>query len=179
MVFETITTGRLAAHWEHHTGHSLKLSAGITVSLTIDSMRAVIFDMDGVLVDSEPVYMRRFLQFMQEHGVPLDPQAYRKTVGWSSAMTWEWALSQWPEATTVTNTQAKYRAYWKGQTVRYDEVLDPDVLPCSEPASSAEHPDRAGVILAPGGDRSDAESMWFSVAIRRYCFRGTICPEQT
>ena len=23
MVFETITTGRLAAHWEHHTGHSL------------------------------------------------------------------------------------------------------------------------------------------------------------
>ena len=85
--------------------------------------------MDGVLVDSEPVYMQRFLRFMQEHGVALDQKAYRKTVGWSSQMTWEWALSHWPEEITVSQLQAKYRAYWKGQPVRYDEVLDQDVLP--------------------------------------------------
>lgn len=92
-------------------------------------MSAVIFDMDGVLVDSEPVYMRRFLQFMQAHQIALDDESYRKTVGWSSRMTWQWALSYWPEAISMTQLQELYRAYWKERPVRYDEVLDQDALP--------------------------------------------------
>lgn len=92
-------------------------------------MRAVIFDMDGVLVDSEPIYMNRFLHFMQLHQITIDEQAYRQTVGWTSKRTWEWALSYWPKTMTLTELQTCYRAYWKDKPVRYDEVLDQDVLP--------------------------------------------------
>ena len=44
---------------------------------------AVIFDMDGVLVDSEPLNIRTYVQAWSEFGVELDPQEYvqRVTIG--------------------------------------------------------------------------------------------------
>jgi beta-phosphoglucomutase len=44
---------------------------------------AVIFDMDGVLVDSEPLNIRAYVQAWSEFGVTLDPQEYveRVTIG--------------------------------------------------------------------------------------------------
>lgn len=44
---------------------------------------AVIFDMDGVLVDSEPLNIRTYAQAWSEFGVELDPQEYvqRVTIG--------------------------------------------------------------------------------------------------
>jgi HAD superfamily hydrolase (TIGR01509 family) len=41
---------------------------------------AVIFDMDGVLVDSEPLTIRAYLQAAAEFGVELDPEEYVRRV---------------------------------------------------------------------------------------------------
>ena len=44
-------------------------------------LRAVIFDMDGTLVDSERVIMRAWLSAAQQAGRPIDPEFYVKVIG--------------------------------------------------------------------------------------------------
>src|SRR6266567_1253422 len=35
---------------------------------------ALIFDMDGVLVDSNPFHLRKWIELLNEHGIPYDPK---------------------------------------------------------------------------------------------------------
>ncbi|MBP8278933.1 MAG: HAD family phosphatase, partial [Propionivibrio sp.] len=44
-------------------------------------LRAVIFDMDGTLVDSERIIMRAWLSAAQQAGRPIDPEFYVKVIG--------------------------------------------------------------------------------------------------
>lgn len=46
---------------------------------------AVIFDMDGVLVDSEIVYMKWEKAFFRQYGIELSDEAYRETLGRSDS----------------------------------------------------------------------------------------------
>jgi beta-phosphoglucomutase len=39
-------------------------------------LRAIIFDMDGVICDSEPLHLRAFQQVLQEEGIPMTDQEY-------------------------------------------------------------------------------------------------------
>jgi len=41
---------------------------------------AIIFDMDGVLVDSSPFHLRKWMDLLQAHGIPFDEQELRKIV---------------------------------------------------------------------------------------------------
>lgn len=44
--------------------------------------RAVIFDMDGVLVDSEPLWEEAEREFIADHGGEYDHEFFRSTMGW-------------------------------------------------------------------------------------------------
>lgn len=44
-------------------------------------IRAVIFDMDGVLIDSEPLWRKAELEILRAHGVPLTDAMCRTTTG--------------------------------------------------------------------------------------------------
>ena len=41
---------------------------------------AIIFDMDGVLVDSSPFHLRKWMDLLQARGIPFDEQELRKIV---------------------------------------------------------------------------------------------------
>lgn len=41
---------------------------------------AIIFDMDGVLVDSSPFHLRKWMNFLRAHGIPFDEQELRGVV---------------------------------------------------------------------------------------------------
>lgn len=45
------------------------------------ALKAVIFDMDGVLIDSEPLWRRAMMQGFGEVGMPLSDEDCRKTMG--------------------------------------------------------------------------------------------------
>ena len=41
---------------------------------------AIVFDMDGVLIDSNPFHVRKWMDLLQAHGIPFDPQELPKIV---------------------------------------------------------------------------------------------------
>jgi HAD superfamily hydrolase (TIGR01509 family) len=48
----------------------------------------VIFDMDGVLIDSEPLYVEMNKELFGELGISMDPSEYHQFVGMSSPLMW-------------------------------------------------------------------------------------------
>lgn len=48
-------------------------------------MKAVIFDMDGVIIDSEPIHNRLMLATFSHFGIPFDPQDFNQYVGTSNS----------------------------------------------------------------------------------------------
>lgn len=51
--------------------------------------KAVIFDMDGVLIDSEPFYFQRRMDFFKEKGIRPGSNKFEDYVGNSEKQTWE------------------------------------------------------------------------------------------
>ena len=52
-------------------------------------MKAVIFDMDGVLVDTESVYMQEFYDLFINNGFKVDKNDIYSIIGTSTEATWE------------------------------------------------------------------------------------------
>lgn len=59
--------------------------------------RAVIFDLDGVLVDSEPQYLEFFRQFLRQNGCVPQEDVLRATVGSSNYETWRQLALMWSD----------------------------------------------------------------------------------
>ncbi len=55
----------------------------------MNNNKAVIFDMDGVLVDSEPIYMHIFNEFLTSHGNEVNMQDVYKVIGTAEPKTFE------------------------------------------------------------------------------------------
>ena len=63
--------------------------------------RAVIFDMDGVLADSEPLYLEGINQVLEAYGVELTPAENEETIGTTVEVTWSKVIERFslpPEA---------------------------------------------------------------------------------
>lgn len=52
-------------------------------------LKAVIFDMDGVLVNTEPVYYKVIKEILNENGHDIDYKEYEKYIGMTNEYTWE------------------------------------------------------------------------------------------
>jgi HAD superfamily hydrolase (TIGR01509 family) len=50
----------------------------------LDMLKALIFDMDGTLADSDPVHLRAFIEFMAPFGVKVDEDVYRSSISGKS-----------------------------------------------------------------------------------------------
>lgn len=94
--------------------------------------KAVIFDMDGVIVDSEAAYVAREMQFLRELHVDVSYEDVCKLVG-SSNQTFKHMLATWYEmggVGTFTPDEALERFNaWEAQNVSYDyaALMNPGV----------------------------------------------------
>ncbi len=89
-------------------------------------IKAVIFDMDGVIIDSEPVYMARQEAYLTARGWQYRPGELNCLVGASNREGWEflWRLSG--SKMTMEELKEDYRRYQAGQPpIRYTEILNP------------------------------------------------------
>ena len=55
--------------------------------------RAVVFDLDGVLWDGEPLYHEAFNVVLKPYGKAVTPEDYSRIIGSSAEAAWEWVLA--------------------------------------------------------------------------------------
>lgn len=75
-------------------------------------MAAVVFDMDGVLLDSEPLHHLVVNDLLSEHGVSIDDEQYRSYLGTTLEYTWEDLIRRF----SLPHPMAHYRE-------RYDKAI--------------------------------------------------------
>lgn len=91
-------------------------------------LKAVVFDMDGILIDSEPVYMERERLFMKHIGVDVTQKQLSQLVGSTSAKCREMLYDWSGQSCGMDAFMVDYRQF--AQTlgpVNYPDIMFPDV----------------------------------------------------
>ncbi len=86
--------------------------------------KAVIFDMDGVLIDSEPAYLEMNKKLFAEFGIEMDQEDYKALVGMPSIPMWTMLKKKYDLKNEVSD-------FLMIEKKRMHEILDSDNL--SEP----------------------------------------------
>ena len=90
--------------------------------------KIVIFDMDGVLVDTEPVYYKRLEDSLISRGYAFPRAVLDRLVGESSRKTFSILKQEDPAFYDSEETYRRdYRAYHQGQRIDYRELANPHV----------------------------------------------------
>lgn len=91
-------------------------------------IKAVIFDFDGVLVDTEEIYVNRMERFYQNHGIRLPKEILNATIGGTLDVSWKKLKSHSPKAWDIEFFKKTYREYSSVQKFCYRELLNEGAL---------------------------------------------------
>lgn len=83
--------------------------------------KAVIFDMDGVLIDSEPAYLEMNLKMFERFGIKMDDENYKTLVGMPSVPMWKLLKEKYD----LKNDVSDFIHYEKKRML---EILDSDII---------------------------------------------------
>lgn len=90
-------------------------------------IKAIIFDMDGVLVDSEMFYIDLFRDFIGRFGGEADEKILFSIPGASSRRTWELMISMWPEPITKEELRTLFYETYPDFIAPYGKIVFPGV----------------------------------------------------
>jgi HAD superfamily hydrolase (TIGR01509 family) len=85
--------------------------------------RAVIFDLDGVLWDGEPLYHEAFNVVLKPYGFGITSEEYSQIIGRSVEAAWEWVLARFSMDGPVERFHAPYDAVVMEMLARPHEPL--------------------------------------------------------
>ena len=135
--------------------------------------RAVIFDMDGVLIDSEPLYTEMNKELFEELGIDMDVSEYHQFVGMSSPLMWTMIRDKYSLQPSVADLMNMEKA-------RIHKLLSSDRI--SSPIGGVENLldslKELGIIMsvASSSARKNVETVLKKLDLEKY-FAATVCGE--
>ena len=120
--------------------------------MTGEATRLVLFDCDGVLVDSEPISLRLLLETLAEAGLALDPaDAHARFLGRSLASTRELLARDFGLTLTdaaLDDMRRALHAAFRAELQPIPHIADAlDALPCPYAVASSSQPERIRLSL--------------------------------
>ena len=91
-------------------------------------VEAIIFDMDGVLFDTEKYYYDRRANFLAQKGISIDHLPPSFFIGGNTKQVWENILRDDYDNWDVPTLQEEYNAYKQDNPLPYKELIFPDVF---------------------------------------------------
>lgn len=85
--------------------------------------KAVIFDMDGVLVDSEPENLKLLKDYFKLHGKHASDEFLASLVGRSNRDTWPAVLEAWGEAIGYDEFHQQFHEYEEQHPFNYHDIV--------------------------------------------------------
>lgn len=86
-------------------------------------IKAVIFDMDGVIVDSEPLYCEVIEGFHKSYGKEAPYEYLASMVGKSNQDTWQQTLAIWKDEITFEEYHRLYHVYEEAHPIQFKEAI--------------------------------------------------------
>ena len=126
-----------------------------------ESVTAVIFDMDGVLVDGEPLHQATIQELLAEDGITLDAETYRRFMGTTLPDIWGVLSRRYPLPRDFQDYQRRY-----DQRVLQRYATQSRALPGA--AALLQRLRAAGVRLALA---SSSQRRWVETALAALGFR--------
>lgn len=90
-------------------------------------IKAVIFDMDGVIVDTEPVYYERLHEFFKHNNIHPEIEELDNIVGSSSVDTWDAIQRIWGKELDKNQYEEEYNEFHENKPVNFKEIVDQDI----------------------------------------------------
>lgn len=91
------------------------------------TFQAVIFDMDGVIIDSEPIQLARQKEFIAHKNIDIPEEEMLKVVGANRKLTYQIIAPYAPEETFDAYFQG-FTDYFEGQTIDFQSILSKEIL---------------------------------------------------
>lgn len=133
--------------------------------------KAVIFDMDGVLIDSEPFYFKRRMDFFRSKGIQPGSDKFEDYVGNSEKQTWEMLIPE--DEITRDRLHREYLHYKQRHGIDFSKAIRESVPSVLEQLRV----ENIAIGLASSSPRKEIDQMLSDCKLERY-FSYTISGEE-
>lgn len=136
--------------------------------------KAIIFDMDGVLFETEDFYFKRRADFLASQGISIAHLDVKVFVGGRSSMLWELILGEAAENWDIPALEERYQLYKEAHPTPYGELVFPEakkVIPALRNKGLK-------LVVASNTDREDIERALKEAGLSTYfdaIFSATDC----
>ncbi len=132
--------------------------------MNISKYKAVIFDMDGVLVDTEQFYAQRREEFFSSHNIPIHHMRHSDFIGGNMREIWPQILGIDFDHEKAEALQTAYLEFKDRTPLPYKELLFPDVKDVLDSLRA----DNFKIGLASSSAMQDIEEMLDIHGLRSY-----------